>query len=310
MWRGRPVCRLCQRLPCQRPRRPDLHGRVQAVHLRGTRMSLTYQTLDGETVDRAEVSIARLREFEPPEGYYVAFSGGKDSIVTLDLVRRSGVKHEAHMNLTTVDPPEVVAFVREHYPDVVLERPRLSMFALIVKKRMPPTRMIRYCCAELKERGGHDRYVVTGIRWAESNKRRQRRMVEVCQADRTKTFLHPIIDWSDADVWQYIRENAIPYPSPYDNGYTRIGCIMCPMQGPKGMLKDAANYPRHYRAYLRAFGRMLRAMHERKDANKLGWQTPEDVMDWWIGGKQPDRTTRQDHLWDQPSGCYDQEAEA
>lgn len=273
-------------------------------------MSLTYQTLDGETADRVAVSIARLREFEPPEGYYVAFSGGKDSIVTLDLVRRAGVAHDAHMNLTTVDPPEVVAFVREHYPTVRLTKPRLSMFALIVKNRMPPTRLIRYCCAELKERGGAGRYVVTGIRWAESNKRRTRRMVEICRSNRTITYLHPIIDWTEDDVWQYIREQGLAYPSPYDEGYTRIGCIMCPMQGPKGMRKDAEKYPRHYRAYLKAFGKMLDVMRARDTTIKLDWKTPEDVMDWWIGGKQPDRETVQMHLWDQPSGCFDQEADA
>lgn len=273
-------------------------------------MSLTYQTLDGETVDRVAVSIARLREFEPPEGYYVAFSGGKDSIVTLDLVRRAGVKHDAHFNLTTVDPPEVVAFIREHYPDVELNRPRMSMFELIVKKRMPPTRLIRYCCAELKERGGHGRYVVTGIRWEESNKRRTRRMVEVCQMDTTKVFLHPIIDWRSEDIWEYIRSRGLAYPSPYDEGYTRIGCIMCPMQGPKGMAKDAEKYPRHYRAYVRAFDRMLDAIRARNQEVRLDWQNGEEVMSWWITGKQFDRETVQTHLWDQPSGCFDQEAEA
>ena len=69
-----------------------------------------------------------LHEYEPPEGYYVAFSGGKDSQVILDLVKRSGVKYDAHMNITSVDPPELTQFVKEHYPDVMRHRPKLTMF--------------------------------------------------------------------------------------------------------------------------------------------------------------------------------------
>ena len=67
---------------------------------------ITQQTLFSRARPKDEIAIDRLREFEPPEGYYVAFSGGKDSITVLDLVRRSGVKYDAHYSLTTVDPPE------------------------------------------------------------------------------------------------------------------------------------------------------------------------------------------------------------
>ena len=54
-----------------------------------------------------EISIQRLKDFEPKEGYYVAFSGGKDSVVLLDIVKRSGVKFDAHYNITGIDPPEL-----------------------------------------------------------------------------------------------------------------------------------------------------------------------------------------------------------
>ena len=107
-----------------------------------------------EIEDKIQAAINRIKYFEPPEGYYVAFSGGKDSIVVLDLVKRSGVKYDAHYNLTTVDPPELVYFIRENYPDVIIDKPELTMWKLIIKRLGPPNRWMRYCCRDLKERGG------------------------------------------------------------------------------------------------------------------------------------------------------------
>ena len=71
---------------------------------------LIEQTLWG-TIDKVQVAIDRIKTFEPPEGYYVAFSGGKDSVVILDLVKRSGVKFDAHYNITGIDAPESMASV-------------------------------------------------------------------------------------------------------------------------------------------------------------------------------------------------------
>ena len=98
-----------------------------------------------------EIAIKRLKCFEDnaliknPKGYYVAYSGGKDSDVIIDLVRRSGVKYEAHHHLTTADPPEVVWHVKEQ-PDVIIDIPKETMWQLIRRKKMPPRRRARYSC--------------------------------------------------------------------------------------------------------------------------------------------------------------------
>ena len=187
------------------------------------------QTLWG-TINKVEVAIKRLRMYEPPEGYYLAFSGGKDSVCLLRLAEMAGVKYDAHYNLTTVDPPELVRFIREQHPGVAVDRPEQSMWDLIVEHGMPPTRLVRYCCEELKERGGEGRVVLTGIRAEESRKRAQRGMVEQCYK-LSKYYIHPIIDWLKEDVWQFIRQEELSYCSLYDEGFKRLGCVMCPQGG-------------------------------------------------------------------------------
>lgn len=104
-------------------------------------------------------AIKRLQSFCPPEGYYLAFSGGKDSLVLKQLADEAAVPYDAHYNVTTVDPPELLQYLRTRHSDVIWDRPQRTMWQLIVRLGMPPTRTARYCCRELKERGGIGRIV-------------------------------------------------------------------------------------------------------------------------------------------------------
>jgi phosphoadenosine phosphosulfate reductase len=225
-----------------------------------------------------------------PYGMYVAFSGGKDSIVALDLVRRAKVIHTVHIHLTSVDFPELIYFVRRHYSDITWERPSKTMWQLIVEKMFPPTRKIRYCCEELKEGGGSGRLVVTGLRWQESNKRRKRRMIEMCQKDSSKIFLNPIIEWTHNEVWEYIHSRNLPYCELYDQGFKRLGCVGCPMSG-KTRIKKFLRYPKYKDNYLRAFSAAAAAANraalgiEFGGSNRLArlrWLDGDDMFRWWM----------------------------
>lgn len=200
-----------------------------------------------QLAEKVNSAVETIRSFnsmaERYGGYYLAFSGGKDSVVCKALLNMAGVKYDAHYRVTSVDPPELVRFIKEKHPDVLMEIPKdadgrtITMWSLIPKKRMPPTRTVRYCCAYLKEDGGDGRVTVTGVRWAESTNRKlnqgrvvlkggakitqgeenedflknkrdglilvndndeSRRTIEQCVV-RSKVLVNPIIDWTDTD---------------------------------------------------------------------------------------------------------------
>lgn len=247
------------------------------------------------------------------------YSGGKDSDAMLELFRRGGIPFEVHNSHTTADAPQTVRHIRDTFHKLevdgikcTIEMPtykgeRTSMWKLIPQKLMPPTRMVRYCCAVLKETGCANRFIATGVRWAESTQRKdreefekvgatkatkekftsvmlmndndaRRRMNEHCM-QKKKMVVNPIIDWKDSDVWEFIHSEKIPTCELYQCGYERVGCIGCPMAGKK-RYKEFADFPKYKNLYIHAFDRMVK---ERKSRGlPCQWKNGNDAFLWWM----------------------------
>ena len=250
---------------------------------------------------------------------HLAFSGGKDSTCLFYVCKRAaqelGLPMEqmfhVRYNVTNIDPPEVVQFVRnvmkKEYPFIELRKPRTNMWKLIVEQGMPPTRATRYCCRILKDttniKGG---YTLTGVRRAESEHRGgrrgfetvakykkdrillndngdDRRVSEYCMQKRAY-ICNPIIDWTDDDVWRFIRTEKLPYCSLYDEGWQRVGCIGCPLANDRERVRQFERWPGFKKQFIRTFDKMVEAI--RASGN---WDAPfemfhdgQDAFDWWM----------------------------
>lgn len=269
------------------------------------------------TFDKVQVAIERLRAFEAlaleysPEGYYLCDSGGKDSSVIKELAIMAGVKHGVHHNHTTLDHPETVYFVRREKAryeamgvPYTIHYPKMAFPQLMRKKKMPPTRLNRYCCEVLKEHGGRDRVCVTGVRWSESVSRSKQRGVaevqnrknggltllndndesrkefETCQI-KGKRVVNPIIDWTDDDVWEFIGMRQLVVNPLYAMGYKRVGCVGCPMSSKAGATLDAM--PKYKANWMRWFGHLIE--DAKRDGRPMFMESAEDYYNFWISGK-------------------------
>lgn len=289
---------------------------------------------DGIIRDKVQMAIDRLKAFEPPEGYYVAFSGGKDSQCIYHLCKMAGVKFDAHYNVTSVDPPELIRFIKKNYPDVHWEYPRdrngkvVTMWNLIPRKGMPPTRIQRYCCEYFKESSGKGRVTVTGVRWAESaNRAKNQGMVSFIGKPKTTqkmadqiglgyklnrhggVILNDDNDEARRMVEQCYRtrktlvnpiidwEEEDVWEFLNSNGIEHcclydqgIRRIGC-IGCPMSTAAAAAElerYPKYKQNYIRAFDRMITEYMKKGASYKLSWETGDDVMRWWL--KQDEET--------------------
>lgn len=256
----------------------------------------------------------------------VQYSGGKDSDVILQLAKESGVPFRVTHNLTTADPPDnvyyirrVFAALREEGIEAKINVPKRSLWRIMRETLVIPSRVMRVCCRELKERKMADApYIVTGVRWAESAGRRaksgiamvhterahtgeqaaaaagllttddasSRRLFEQCQM-RGVRVLNPIIDWSDDDVWAYLHSRGIEGNPLYKEGWKRIGCVGCPLAGRRARELAFARYPKLYKAWRDAIAYVIERRREMGNPMCLlgrPVESVEDVLGSWVDG--------------------------
>ena len=214
------------------------------------------------------------------EGFHLAFSGGKDSQVIHELAKMAGVKFQAYFYKTSVDPQELLRFIKQDYPDVIWIRPKLTMFQLILKKKNLPTRKSRFCCEYIKEKNGLNRVVVLGLRKCESFNRNKRKVFSsTCKNGCDKNLLSPILEWSDKDVWDFLSMRGLPSCSLYQT-QKRIGCIGCPMAYKHRA--ELERFPKIKKAYINTAQKVIERNPERALAKHF--KTGEDAVNWWTSG--------------------------
>lgn len=283
-----------------------------------------------ELMQKAE-RIALL--YDNIDGYYLAFSGGKDSQALYHVAQLAGVRFKAHMSLTSVDPPQVIRFVKRNYPDVELHKPKMSMFDKAIEMGILPTMRVRWCCAEFKESAGAGRVTLIGVRAAESARRAKRHEVEVssrkfsgnlegfeawskseierktarmkrkvnedefsvksnnevrCINGKDSILISPIFKWTEDDIWYFLNEIVnVPHCELYDMGFTRVGCIFCPMANKRHNLRNIEMFPHVKRGWIRA----IKAIRSKgfqacetcfnDETYKSGFKIPPTIRELW-----------------------------
>lgn len=203
-------------------------------------MSIKQLLIGGKT--KLDITLERLRTYCDGKKICCSFSGGKDSQVCYHLLKDAGIQFDSILSITRFEPPEILRFVRDNYPDVQIRRAYKKTLVDDIKCHGLPTRYRRWCCeAKHAKIKGYDLLVV-GVRAEESPRRREQWHLVGRKPDGSY-YLCPVIDWTSGEVWEYLNGKGIPHCSLYDEGLERIGCVCCPL-AVRYMRKQAARWPK------------------------------------------------------------------
>lgn len=245
-------------------------------------------------IQRGEKLALSLNE----QGYFVAFSGGKDSQVLLWLVQQAKVKYKAYYSVTTNDPLQNVQFIRKHYKEVIFLHPKDNFYALVEKNGLP-LRQMRYCCKVLKESAGAGFATLVGVRREESVRRSKYDFVDVvsrrkehkervggydlddiisvnhqCIKGKDKVVMRPILDFTEKDIWTIINEFHLPKNPCYEK-VGRVGCIFCPFSSRQTIERYCIEFPKVKETLMKSISIFL------KNKPSIGL-SKDEYFDWWL----------------------------
>jgi len=240
---------------------------------------------------KEETAIKFLQAVEPPAPiqYYGGFSGGKDSVVIKHLASvQAQVRVDWHYCQSPIDPLEIYQFIREFHPDVQRDnhiKPLgISWWQLVAKKGLP-IRQKRWCCKYIKEAGGLGRVLILGNRRDEGTIRKGQKCFE--QHNKwpkiDKTFVRPILYWSEGEVWEYIEKYNLPYCKLYDDeygGFKRLGCVLCPFS--RNVKKEIYYFPKVAYLWRRACDQIIARRKASGRKVKREFADGQELWDWWI----------------------------
>lgn len=262
-----------------------------------------------ELKEKVSLSICLLHKAEsvayalnPKDGFYLGFSGGKDSLALLQLAKMAGINFKAVHNVTGIDAPETIYYIKRNFPEVEFQHAKENYLELVQKKGLPRMNM-RFCCERLKERIGAGNVVLTGVRRDESAKRAAYSPVQIwsrrkehegrdkarslddiiqnehqCIKGKDRVMVYPILDWTEEDVWDFIREFDLPINQCYKY-FGRVGCMYCPYASPAQVEAYEKMYPRYKERVMLA----VRRWWAKTDEHML--PSPEVYYKWWKSRK-------------------------
>ena len=292
-------------------------------------MDLFQEELENTAIDRIKrfYQIALAMNFQ----VHLGFSGGKDSQVVYDLVKRSGIPFTAYYN-RAFESKETKEFIKRYYPEAIWRQDHKFGFIENIRTvhlGLLPTVQMAYCCDNYKHNPKYiDKCSIVGVRKQESNKRKDRTtlsiknktvkkknkeviseyFVENCQSLGTKSVIQllPIVDWSEENVWDYIKAHQLPINPEYNHS-KRVGCMVCP----KG------SFDRNY-YYLMKYPKLIDAFilaREKSGNPNIDWIITSDNKDYvdnkpyyicrWLNHSFNQFTKKQEILYNKLMLCYE-----